>query len=254
MKKNQIKQIISGLVLLLGLAACNEEEPALFDPIDGIYFDNRLVNNTIVDSTNVTFVYTRGNTMNVAVKIQTLGNPVPYARPVNISVVGGSAVEGTDYTLPPVAEIPAEATSFAYNVQLNRTAVLKQEDRDIVLELKANDHFILPFEYQVQSGNDTTNVVRYRIVFSDRFTVAPESWDEDFGGAFSQQKFELICRVMEIDPAEFTSPGGISPSRWQYISLGMCDYAGIQVKKKEAGEAYDEEVFDPETGEPLFKY
>lgn len=74
-----------------------------------------------------------------------------------------------------------KAVNLDYNVQLNRTAVLKQENREIVLELKANEHFILPFEYQVQSGNDTTTVIRYRIIFSDRFTVAPESWDEDSG-------------------------------------------------------------------------
>jgi len=254
MKQNKIKEIILGLILLPGLAGCNEEKPVPFDPINGIYFDNRLVNNTIVDSTNVTFVYTNANTQNVAVKIQTLGRPVSYARPINISVVGGNAVEGTDYKLLSAAEIPAEATSIAYNVQLNRTAILKQEDRDIVLELKANDHFILPFEYQIQSGNDTTTVVRYRIIFSDRITVAPESWDEDFGGTFSQQKFELICQVMEIDPAEFNSPKGISLPTWRYIYTGMCDYVGTQVKKKEAGEKYDEKAFDPETGEPLFKY
>ena len=52
--------------------------------------------------------------------------------------------------------MPAEAVNLDYNVQLNRTAVLKQENREIVLELKANEHFILPFEYQVQRGNDTT--------------------------------------------------------------------------------------------------
>lgn len=141
-----------------------------------------------------------------------------------------------------------------YNVQLNRTAVLKQENREIVLELKANEHFILPFEYQVQSGNDTTTVIRYRIIFSDRFTVAPESWDEDFGGEFSQQKFELICRVLEIDPAEFNTAGGISLARWQFIYIEMCDYVATQTEKKAAGEEYDEEAFDPTTGEPLFKY
>ena len=183
-----------------------------------------------------------------------MGRPVAYARPIDISVAGGNAIEGTDYELVSVAEMPAEAVNLDYNVQLNRTAVLKQENREIVLELKANEHFILPFEYQVQSGNDTTTVIRYRIIFSDRFTVAPESWDEDFGGEFSQQKFELICRVLEIDPAEFNTAGGISLARWQFIYIEMCDYVATQTEKKAAGEEYDEEAFDPTTGEPLFKY
>ena len=254
MKKNIIRKVYWGMTVLFGLAGCNEEKPATFDQINGIYFNNRLLNNTIVDSTNVTFVYTSADTMTVTVKVRALGRPVAYARPIDISVAGGNAIEGTDYELVSVAEMPAEAVNLDYNVQLNRTAVLKQENREIVLELKANEHFILPFEYQVQSGNDTTTVIRYRIIFSDRFTVAPESWDEDFGGEFSQQKFELICRVLEIDPAEFNTAGGISLARWQFIYIEMCDYVATQTEKKAAGEEYDEEAFDPTTGEPLFKY
>lgn len=242
------------MILLLGLGGCNEEEPATFKNINGIYFNNRLANNTIVDSTNVTFVYTSANSMNIAVKIQALGRPVAYSRPIDINVIGGNAVEGTDFKLITTPEMPAGTVSLDYNIQLNRTTILKQEERDIVLALQTNDHFILPFEYQIQSGNDTTTVVRYRIIFSDRFTVAPESWNEDFGGTFSQQKFELICRVLEIDPAEFNSTGGISPSRWQFIFLEICDYVATQVEKKEAGENYDKEAFDPTTGEPLFNY
>ncbi|MFR3328838.1 MAG: DUF4843 domain-containing protein [Odoribacter splanchnicus] len=254
MKKNIIRKVYWGMMVLFGLAGCNEEEPATFDQINGIYFNNRLLNNTIVDSTNVTFVYTSADTMTIAVKVQALGRPVPYARPIDIRVAGGDAIAGTDYELTTIAEMPAEAVTLDYNVQLNRTAVLKQEDREIVLELRANDHFILPFEYQVQSGNDTTTVVRYRIIFSDRFTVAPENWNEDFGGKFSQQKFELMCRVLEIDPAEFNQASGISLAKWQFIYIEMCDYVAIQTEKKEAGEEYDQEAFDPTTGEPLFKY
>ena len=155
MKKNIIRKVYWGMTVLFGLAGCNEEKPATFDQINGIYFNNRLLNNTIVDSTNVTFVYTSADTMTVTVKVQALGRPVAYARPIDISVAGGNAIEGTDYELVSVAEMPAEAVNLDYNVQLNRTAVLKQENREIVLELKANEHFILPFEYQVQSGNDT---------------------------------------------------------------------------------------------------
>jgi len=117
------------MTVLFGLAGCNEEKPATFDQINGIYFNNRLLNNTIVDSTNVTFVYTSADTMTVTVKVQALGRPVAYARPIDISVAGGNAIEGTDYELVSVAEMPAEAVNLDYNVQLNRTAVLKQENR-----------------------------------------------------------------------------------------------------------------------------
>ena len=137
MKKNIIRKVYWGMTVLFGLAGCNEEKPATFDQINGIYFNNRLLNNTIVDSTNVTFVYTSADTMTVTVKVQALGRPVAYARSIDISVAGGNAIEGTDYELVSVAEMPAEAVNLDYNVQLNRTAVLKQENREIVLDILA---------------------------------------------------------------------------------------------------------------------
>ena len=60
--------------------------------------------------------------------------------------------------------------------------------------------------------------------------------------------------LSEIDPAEFNTAGGISLARWQFIYIEMCDYVATQTEKKAAGEEYDEEAFDPTTGEPLFKY
>lgn len=246
-----MKYICLGIVLLIGLTGCEEEKPAAFDEINGIYFNNRQKDNTVTDSTSVTFVYTNDNTMDVGVIIQTLGRPTAQARPVDIRVVGGNAIEGTDYELIATAEIPAETVSCDYLVRLKRTPILKQENRELILELFANDYFILPFDNQVQSGNDSINMVRYRIVFSDRFTVAPESWNERYGGPFSQQKFELICRVLELDPADFNKEGGVSVVKWRFICLEMEEYVATQVKKKEAGEAYDEEAFDRQTGEPF---
>lgn len=233
------------------MSACEEKEPAAFQEISGIYFNNRTTGNVITDSTSVTFVYIKGDVLEVPVNVQVLGRPAESPRPVDIRVAGGNGVEGVDYELKTAAEIPAGAVGMDYVVELKRTAALKQESRELVLELKANDWFSLPFDYRIQAGNDTTTVVSYRIIFTDRFTVAPDGWDESFGGTFSQQKFELICRVLDLDPALFKDKGGISPERENYILLEMPGYMKEQVAKKEAGEDYDAEAFDPQTGEPL---
>ena len=128
---------------------------------------------------------------------------------------------------------------------------MKQESRSIILELYANDYFDLPLPYLVQAGADTTSILQYRIIFSDHFTVAPEGWREDYGGAFSQQKFELICRYFDMDPGLFVKRNDIPFSQWVYMNYEITLYVKEQVKKKEAGESYDEEAFDKETGEPL---
>lgn len=235
----------------MGLAACEEQEPAGFREISGVYFDNRGTGNMIVDSTSVTFVYTNDNTMEVSVRVQVLGNPSATERPVAIRVAGGTAEEGTDYELKTAAVIPADSVGLDYVVELKRTPILKEGDKVLVLEVAANDYFATPFDYRVQSGSDTTTVVRYRIIFTDRFTVAPEAWDPQYGGVFSQQKFELMCRVAELDPADFNQAGGVSLVKWRFIALTMDSYIRKEVAKKENGEPYDTEVYDKQTGEPL---
>ena len=70
-------------------------------------------------------------------------------------------------------------------------------------------------------------------------------------GAFSQQKFELICKVLGIDPADFNDPAVITLAKQLYISVEMTDYVDEEVAKMESGLDYDEDVFDKATGLPL---
>lgn len=246
------KWIYFGIGLFgLGMMGCEEQQPDGFNDINGIYFNNRSQGNVLMDSVSLTFVYERADTLDVPVAIQLLGRPSETARPLGIRVSSEDAVEGVDYVLKTVAEMPANTTSMNYVVMLKKTPALKQENRSIVLELYANDYFDLPLPYQVQAGADTTSILRYRIVFSDRFTVAPEGWREDYGGVFSQQKFELICRYFDMDPSLFVERNMIPLSKWVYMNHEITLYVKEQKKKKEDGESYDEEVFDKETGEPL---
>ena len=83
------------------------------------------------------------------------------------------------------------------------------------------------------------------------FTKAPAAWEKNLVGEFTQQKFELICDVLNIDPADFNDPGVMTLAKMLYISTEMSAYVEAEVQKKEAGLEYDEDAFDPQTGEPL---
>lgn len=248
MKKNTI---YSGILLLgICLAGCKESLPDNFGAIEGIYFNNQQSNATIVDSVARTFIYEDANELDVPVRVQLVGRTSPQPRPVDIRVSSPDAVLGTDYTLGSEAVLPAGSTSFDYVVTLRRTDILKQQSKTILLELHANEHFIIPFTYQAQSGGDTTSVVSYKINFSDQFTAPPAGWKKMFIGEFSQQKFELISDVMDIPRSDFNEEDKISSSLWMYIQSRMIAYVRDQQDKKSAGEPYDERAFD-ENGEPL---
>lgn len=94
------------------------------------------------------------------------------------------------------------------------------------------------------------SAVTFKINFSDQFTAPPAGWRSLFVGPFSQQKFELICDVMEIPRADFNEVGKITDAKWLYIESRMINYVRDQEKLKAGGEPYDERAFD-ENGNPL---
>ena len=99
--------------------------------------------------------------------------------------------------------------------------------------------------------SDTVSILDYRIYFSDMFTKAPSAWETNLLGDFSQQKFELICRVLEINPADFNDPSLMTLAKQLYICTEMTAYVQSETAKKNAGKAYDKDAFDPQTGAPL---
>ena len=139
---------------------------------------------------------------------------------------------------------------FVFAIILKRTDILKEKTKNLLLELRANENFIIPFTSQVQSGGDTVSAVTFKINFSDQFTAPPAGWRSLFVGPFSQQKFELICDVMEIPRADFNEVGKITDAKWLYIESRMINYVRDQEKLKAGGEPYDERAFD-ENGNPL---
>ena len=246
MKKN----IIIFISLLVAATSCIERNPGYFQDISGVYFNNTSGSMIVSDSLDVTFVYTAGDAMEIPVKVQLLGRSAQEDRPVEITVSSDNAVEGTDFILPQHPVLPAGASSMDYIVTLKRTEALKSEKKMICLQIHANDYFDLPVTEMVQY-KDTVSTLQYRIYFSDMFTKAPAAWDANLVGTFTQQKFELICKVLGIDPGDFNDPSIITLAKLLYISAEMSAYVEGEVEKKAAGLPYDEDAFDKETGEPL---
>ena len=104
---NKIKTMLIGAMAIVGVCSCSEQTPEVFDNIDGIYLNNRSNTNILQDSTNVTFVYQKGDEMQVPVKIQLLGRPSDKAREIALTVTSNDATEGVDYILPEKAELAA---------------------------------------------------------------------------------------------------------------------------------------------------
>lgn len=238
------------LLGILMLVSCEERHPAAFDDIDGVYFYNMSGTMSVTDSVDLTFVYEKDDHMVVPVRIQTIGRIADVDRNVNFVVSSDNAVEGVDYILPEKAFIPAGASYSDYEIILVRTDDLKTEKKMISLELMESEHFTLPITEIVQI-NDTVSTLQYRIVFSDMFTKAPIAWDANLVGSFTQQKFELICDVLDIDPDDFNDATRITLAKLLYISTEMTYYVKDQMERKERGESYDERAFDAVTGEPL---
>ena len=139
------KHIIHSAALLLGLclAGCKESLPDNFGAIEGIYFYNQLTDRTVVDSAAYTFIYEDADVLEVPVRLQLVGRAAAQPRAVDVRVTSQDAEEGTDYTLGGEAVLPAGSVSFDYVVTLKRTDILKEKTKNLLLELRANENFII---------------------------------------------------------------------------------------------------------------
>ena len=237
------------ILVVVSAVSCQERNPSFFDDIDGVYFNNLTGTMSVTDSLDYTFVYETGDEIEVPVKVQLVGRPSDKDRTLDIVADSDNAVEGTDYILPETAFLPAGESQTDYVVKLRRTPALKSERKMISLELRANEFFSLPVTEMIQTG-DTVSTLICRIYFSDMFTKAPVAWDSNLLGVFSQEKFNLACRVLAIDPDDFNDVAVITLAKQLFISNEMTYYVNEQIRKKAAGEEYDEEAFSDD-GSPL---
>ncbi|MBQ8839590.1 MAG: DUF4843 domain-containing protein [Bacteroidales bacterium] len=246
----RISTYICVLSAFLSLVGCQERTPMLFGELTGVYFNNRATAMTLSDSLDITFVYEKEDEVDVPVKIQLVGRASDEPRPISVTVSSDNALSGTDYLLPESPVLPAGASETDYVVRLRRTDALKTQVKYISLRIHANEYFDLPVKEMVQAG-DTVSTLDFTICFSDMFTKPPVAWDENLVGEFSQQKFELVCKVLELDPADFNDATVITLAKLLYIRAEITAYIAEQMDRYSSGESYDEDIFDSQTGLPL---
>lgn len=249
---NKIKTMLLGALMVAGLSSCSEQTPDVFDDINGVYFNNRTNTNILQDATDLTFVYQKGDDMQVPVKIQLVGRPSDQPREIALTVSSDDAVEGVDYVLPEKAEMPAGETTYEYVITLKRTAILKTQQKHLKVSLQPNSNFTLPVTQEATANGDVVTTLAYTITFSDQFTTAPKAWETDLLGAFTQQKFELACKVLDLDPADFNDDTKMTLAMQSYVSAEMQSYVKEQQTLRNNGEAYDADAFDAQGNALLF--
>lgn len=236
----RMKKALTYIFILLAafqFTACRESLPKNFDDVSGVYFNFR-VRGVAADSTAVTFVYVDEDYLDVVVPVQLLGRMSSSERPIALRIDADGSAEGVDYEVVTPAVIKPDTTALNFTLRLFRTPALQTENRLITLVLEENNHFGAPFQNT------------FRITYTDQFTVAPEGWMSLFVGAFSREKFELLCDIMQIKRADLSEKNLISSAKWMYIQATMLGYVADQVQLKAAGEQYDARAFDS-NGNPL---
>lgn len=161
--KYQIKTLLIGAMAALSLGSCSEQEPDVFQNINGVYLNNRSNTNILQANTNVTFVYQKGDEMQVPVKIQLVGRPTDQPREIALMVSSEDAQEGTDYILPEKAEMPAGETVLEYMITLKRTAILKTQEKHIQVSLQPNENFTLPVTEETTANGDVVSTLLIRL-------------------------------------------------------------------------------------------
>lgn len=178
----------TGILSWLMLIACQKEEINNFEGGAQVYFKG--------DSTTYSFAVrdTALSFDTVEIPIVVTGSRIPYEREVNIEVVPEqtTAIEGIDgdYVLCK-AVIPANQFNTTLKVRVNRSKILKKEERVLVL--------------LIASGAGMNTDVKpawldYKLKINDILTQ-PARWIYDcypYFGAYSEVKYRFIIETLKM--------------------------------------------------------
>ncbi len=251
--KSAIIAVFSLLVVCVAITSCSESEIAPYGGDSGIYFNNRQTDGTLSDSTALTFAYIDDETIDLPVTILVMGGSSTVDRPINLTV-SGNAEEGTDYELPIPAVVKAGEYQINYVVRLIKTPALSETVKHIRLTLAANEFFSTKFSHEGDStaAHPYVSALNYSITYSNQYLVPPVGWNEDFAGAFSVRKLDLLVKLFtDVARADYNESGKISLAKWTYMQVSANEYVAQQEQNRAMGIEYDEMAFD-ENGNNLY--
>lgn len=208
------------------LTSCNEDEIPTFNSDDaGIYFQDGVQTRFFInidaynDSTAFTFSQCDDNVKDTVLtaRIRTLGKTRDYDRKVAVEVdkEHSTAVEGKHYVVNfDTVCIKAGESEAKVGVKFLRDASLKTEQVRLVLKVKDNENFKVPFSRQKNTNvyydqGDTIRADAY--VFEvNEFYSEPMLWmmfGEDAVGTWSISKQRLMTKLFDLSAYDWSLDG-----------------------------------------------
>lgn len=234
----RLLSLIAGCSLLL--FGCGENEALYYegepDGTSGIYF--AYYNGTTMGS-SITYHYkdttndfslanVTGTSLQVNIPVRVFGNISEQDRPFRVKVIGGTVVEGEDFTLPNEFIIPGGAASASIPVTIFKKDELQDGVvRYITIGLEENEHF-KPYIDKRVVGSDTIGVqaitIRYSMVFQEPWTWSFYCLDKL--GTYSHSKLNFLLSMMGWTYSEF------SGKNLYTISPTLAMFAQIELQKR----------------------
>ena len=207
-------------LLLCGIAACNKEEPGLYNDNssgNSIYFP--MAENS--NDADYSFGYEKENvnTITTRLPIRIIGSAMDYDRPYKLLIADSSTMkEGEDYRIVNDHLVIGKGmVSDTLEIIFNRTAIMKENPLHLYLELLPNEHFGSNMKSRtVVSGGVTRELFYTRLnITVDDIAGAPPFWKENsnyysythsYLGTFSSLKFQLLINRFNLKVEEVVAP------------------------------------------------
>lgn len=226
---------IFSLLFAISFAGC-EKEMMSYEGVEGVYFavqHGASYGNERTwpyqPYTNVEFVKTEANEIQLGIKVMITGPAKDYDRKfwVEVNPDSTTAQVGVHYNaIPNEVTVPANAFTANVPLTLKRAVDLKKTLKTIGLRLVANESFQLSFpNWNALPSNTAGTVVKkfdaslHTLRIND-FLVQPAVWigsiqpgNREAGqwGAFSEKKIKLMMELMNLTYADFTSTATMPP-------------------------------------------
>lgn len=196
-----------------------------FDGQTGIYFLRAVeplrVNDALLDSTQVTFSYTKASTIDsvLLIPVRISGAPLNTDRDYQLSVdpVTDAILNQHYQILNSRIFIPANKVTDTLKVKLLRTTDMQTKSYTLVLNLESNEHFKTTMKDRLidQATGKRLSLISHRIYFTD-VLVKPKAWLDAYLGTFSRKKLYFMGEVLSLndlsvlDDRKLTNPGKLA--------------------------------------------
>lgn len=177
----------------------------------GVYFAMRqnltVVNadTTYRESSDLPFIVTDREDSVFVLRVKILGPVKDYDRQVRVRVVEDQTTALKEDYEPLEESYVLEAGKIygAVPVHFKRTPSLEGKERVLVVELVENDDFSLPIRRWRNSSVEYVDVIRHRIVISDRYVQLP-GYQTGYFGPFSEKKMKLLLELSGLELNDFS--------------------------------------------------